>query len=244
MLGKLLRYEFKALLRVLPALYLAIQVLAVAAGLNSLLSGARAESGTTPLEIALGFMFIALLIVSLVIVIMRFRDNFLKDEGYLMFTLPVTQWQLVASKAIAGFCSLLLTFAAGTLALVIYKSFVDSTTMLKWLYEEAAEFGSQPVLSAFNIVTTLVTVFQQLCLVYAAITVSQMVSRFRGLVGVGVYLAVMISEYNIVELGFRRISHGWDSIPYLAAGLFVQTALAALFFCCTCWLLKRTLNLE
>jgi hypothetical protein len=246
MLGKLLRYEFKALLRVLPALYLAIQVLAVAAGINRLRTGGRydGEGILKYLEISLGVMVIALFAVNLVVIILRFRDNLLKDEGYLMFTLPVTEWELIAAKAIAGFCSILLTALAGTLALLIYGFIFYSTQMLETLSEMAAKFSSDPVWPVFGVLFILVTIFQQLCLIYASITVSQRAPRFRGPAGVGVYLAVMISAYHITGLVFSHIGLVRDGIPYLAAGLFLQTALVALFFCCTGWLLKRTLNLE
>jgi hypothetical protein len=251
MLGKLLRYEFKALLRILPALYLAILVLAVAAGLNrSLAEDYVRDPLGRYLEPALGMMFLALFVVNLIVVILRFRDNFLRDEGYLMFTLPVTERELAASKAIAGFCSFLLTTAAGFLALLICEFISDSANLAEQLArvpQHIERYGGGLAV-ALKTAVALAGVFQQLCLVYASMTVSQMAPRFRGLAGFGVYLAVMIPAMVFVERPLSRAlnllfsSQGY--IPYLGAILVLATAFAALCFCCTCWLLKHTLNLE
>ena len=39
-------------------------------------------------------LIIAVMVVAVALIIMRFYHGLLKDEGYLMFTLPVKPWQL------------------------------------------------------------------------------------------------------------------------------------------------------
>jgi hypothetical protein len=232
----------------MPALYLAILVLAAVTGVNSLIAGDGADwSMMEGLETALGIMFVALFVVDLILVILRFRDNFLKDEGYLMFTLPVTEWELTASKAIAGFCSILLTAAVGMLALFVYGFIADFQDMLyqlsrlpRFWNEHIDRVGS--VQAVIEVVGVLVFVFQQLCLIYASMTVSQIAPRFRGLAGFGVYLAVMIVagrlSWYFVDITF--FPSLWD----LGLFLLLISIFAALCFWSTGWLLKRTLNLE
>jgi hypothetical protein len=250
MLGKLLKYEFKALLRIMPALYLALLALGAAAGVNSLITrdGADWSMRSGILQIALGLMCFALFIVTLVMVILRFRDNFLKDEGYLMFTLPVTEWELVASKAIAGLCVFLLTTAAAFLALLIYGFIADYREMLDQLSRSFRDwdetFNIGPVPLGIKAVSTLIFVFQQLCLIYASMTVSQMAPRFRGIVGFGLYLGVMIVVERLSEEFLPRGFFMESGLPYLLGTLLVVSAFAALCFWCTGWLLKRTFNLE
>jgi uncharacterized membrane protein YhaH (DUF805 family) len=250
MLGKLLRYEFKALLRIMPALYLAILALAVVTGINNYIAGdGVAWDMAGKLEIALGLMFVALFVVNLIIVILRFRDNLLKDEGYLMFTLPVTGWELAASKAITSLCFFLLTAVVGILALLIDGFIADFYHMLEQLSRSIRNWNELvdivgPVSLAIQAAIVLIFFFQQICLVYASMTVSQMAPRFRGLAGFGVYLALMTAVTTLVGNPLSRDFFIQNDIPYHTAGLLLQTAFAALFFWCTGWLLKHTLNLE
>ncbi|MDR0400112.1 MAG: hypothetical protein LBH51_04140 [Treponema sp.] len=249
MLGKLLRYDLKALMRILPALYLAILVLALAAGINSRVTAeGPIWSGDMrgKLVTVLGLMLIVLFIVNLVVVIMRFRDNFLRDEGYLMFTLPVSEWKLVASKAIAGVCSFLLTAAVEFAAVLIYGLVADYQNMLGELIRTLqywfGENGRALVPLLIRIPTGLAFAFQQLCLVYAAMTISQLLPRFRGIAGCGVYLAVML----VTERLFSPFvgDFFFSSLGDLGLLLLLASAFAALCFWCSGFLLKRTLNLE
>jgi hypothetical protein len=256
MLGKLLKYEFKALARILPALYLAVLALGTAAGINRLIARVGAEKVTgqyeagwsrgimnAPLEIALVMACFALFIVCIVIVILRFKDNFLKDEGYLMFTLPVTERGLVASKAIAGLCSLFVTAVVVVLAMLVYGFIANYKDMLEQLsrlfrdWNEIVNIG--PGQQILWVVTVLVFAFQQLCLAYTAMTVSQTAPRLRGIIGFGVYLAVIILMERLGMVFIER-----SGLPYLWGAFFLISAFAALCFWCTGWLLKHTFNLE
>ncbi|MDR0759706.1 MAG: hypothetical protein LBF74_06295 [Treponema sp.] len=257
MLGKLLRYEFKALLQIMPVLYLVLQVLAVAAGVNSLIDNGRDFNFETPAMAGRGtltqvlytiwpMMFFALLTVNLALVILRFRDNFLKDEGYLMFTLPVPEWALAASKAIAALCTFLLTAIAGVLSLLIFTLIADFRNLvesLPWMFRHWTDWNSAGFATlSLGAVIMLVVVFQQLCLIYAAMTVSQLVPRFRGFAGFGAYLAVM----SILEQPLTKavLSLPLTGIPHLLIIALTQAAFAALYLWCTSTLLKYTFNLE
>ncbi|MDR0377171.1 MAG: hypothetical protein LBH70_05195 [Spirochaetaceae bacterium] len=255
MLGKLLRYEFKALLRIMPALYLALQAPALAAGINSLRLGFSPattdilEQGriTSVLYTIWPMMFSALIVVNLALVILRFRDNFLKDEGYLMFTLPVPTWQLVASKATAALCTFLLTGIAGILSWLLFGLIIDPGNILKFtllmFQQDLARWNGADYASLIiGAVISLTIIFQQLCLMYAAMTVSQLVPRFRSLAGFGVYLAVLfILEYPLTRAVLTLPMTG---VPRLLVITLIEAAFAAFYLWCTSWLLKHTLNLE
>jgi hypothetical protein len=258
MLGKLLRYEFKALMRIMPVLYLALQVLAVTAGVNHIITNGRAfnpemanvlgrDALTQILFIIWPILFLALPTTNLIVVILRFRDNFLKDEGYLMFTLPVPGWELAASKAIAALGTFVLTGIAGALSLLIFGLIIDFRSVLEYLPRLFQQFwnwnGIDSPSLIFGIVVIMpVIAFQQICLIYAAMTVSQMAPRFRSLAGFGVYLAVMIIVEQPVIHAVLTLSPA--GVPYLLAITFVNAAFAALYLWCTSWLLKHTFNLE
>jgi hypothetical protein len=259
MLGKLLRYEFKALLRIMPLLYLALQVLAIAAGVNSLIDNGRGfnpeimnmmKTGTlTRILYAIWpVLFFVLFPVNLVLVILRFRDNFLKDEGYLMLTLPVPAWELAASKAIAALCTFLLTCIEGILSLLIFGFIVDFRSVMEylpWIFRQFWEgwngTGSASSLIIWAVIMLVVT-FQQMCLIYAAMTVSQIVPRFRGLAGFGAYLAAMIIVEQPITNAILALSS--TGVPRLLTIALVEAAFAALYLWCTSWVLKHTFNLE
>jgi hypothetical protein len=251
MLRKLLRYEFRALLRFLPAFYLALLVVAVAAGIanHANISGGEWagnwvwERGALGewLMIALGVLIPGLFVINLMSVLHRFRDNFLKDEGYLMFTLPVPEWKLAASKGIAALCTFILTGLVGFLSMLVFAFISDFYGMM----EQQAEWEMMlslvdPPRLVIGIALVLVAILQQLFLAYAAMTVSQFAPRFRWLAGFGVYLAVMIFVESPITQAVHSLAGSWFTVPML----LLEAAFAALYLWGACWLLKHTVNLE
>ena len=88
MLGKLIKYEFNANSRTFLPMYIAlILVAAVNRVLRVTMSEANLAFGIS-IMLLVG-LFMALGIITLVVIIQRFNKNLLGDEGYLMFTLPV-----------------------------------------------------------------------------------------------------------------------------------------------------------
>lgn len=240
MLAKLIRYEFKALLRILPLFYLALQVLALAAAINN-----RAGPGviTDVIQAIWQTASGALIIANLVIVVLRFRDNFLKDEGYLMLTLPVPIWELVASKAIAALGTFLLSGIAYLVSLLIFGLVTDfdaAMAIISSLFHYSGEIDYPALI--FGILTAAVFIIQQMCLIYASMTAGQTAPRFRGLIGFGVFLAVdAIVEFPLM----KAVSQATDtSLSQHIALLLLTTAFAALYFYAASWLLKHRFNLE
>ena len=57
---------------------------------------------------------IAVVVLAIVFIIQRFYNGLLKDEGYLMFTLPVKTWQLIKAK---GLTALIVTVISGVIGI-------------------------------------------------------------------------------------------------------------------------------
>ena len=113
MLRKLLKQEFRATARVMLPLYLVTFVLALAVRLVLLLSQNQvlldSVGGRTLRAVLLGVSVtafvvatIATFLAALIQAVLRFRSNLLGDEGYVMFTLPVSTHQLVWAKLITS----------------------------------------------------------------------------------------------------------------------------------------------
>ena len=121
MLGKLIKYEFKAMGRVMLPLYVVMIFLAGLLSFN-LKTGMNdsAQSLLQKFAIILAFLFfaavMAVFVVMVIMVIQRFYKNLLGTEGYLMFTLPVSTWQHILSKALTAMIWIVLGIAAGTAA--------------------------------------------------------------------------------------------------------------------------------
>ena len=107
MLGKLIKYEFRATGRIMLPLAAAIILLSVVAGFSQRLLD---MSGAPDFVNFMAVMFLALFVfglfgicvVAVVQMVERFYRNLLCDEGYLMFTLPTTPDALVCSKIIVS----------------------------------------------------------------------------------------------------------------------------------------------
>ena len=117
MLAKLLKYDFKAMFKIFLPLW---GVLLVVSVVNRLISGSPlAEGGgmgifTSLLGVMYVLLIMAVMVVTTVIIIARFYQGLLKDEGYLMFTIPVKPWQLLASKLISA---MVISIISGVVAL-------------------------------------------------------------------------------------------------------------------------------
>ncbi len=104
MLGTLLKYEFKAVGRLLLPLYGAWLIAAVMLGLSV---GNGRAAGSSVFMIAIsgilyGTFAMVAVVLTCILLIQRFYKNLLGNEGYLMFTLPVSTGQHIINKIISG----------------------------------------------------------------------------------------------------------------------------------------------
>ena len=132
MLGKLLKYEIKATSRILLPLYLVLFVVAV---VNRVLNpfeilenaqGFNIQILINILSIILYFIItFSVMAATFIIMIQRFYKNFLGDEGYLSFTLPVETWKHVLSKLLTSMMWIILSILA-VIASIIIIADIDS----------------------------------------------------------------------------------------------------------------------
>lgn len=115
MLGKLMKYEIKAGLRLLPIVYLAI------AGFYTLGLLAKAFD-IIQIRMTMSVLLViggaAAVIMTLVFVILRFYKGLYSAEGYLAQTLPVSSGSLIAAKVITAYLWMLLSFIVAFLAVL------------------------------------------------------------------------------------------------------------------------------
>ena len=129
MLGKLIKHEFRATGRIMLPLLGAGLVLSPITGLIIKSFDREGYGGIVQLLggtfVGVFFMAVAgICVISVVLMVRRFSSNLLQDEGYLMFTLPVSTHSLIWSKLIVSFVWFVVT-ALSTAAFIAITALVS-----------------------------------------------------------------------------------------------------------------------
>lgn len=124
MLSKLLKQEFRATSRIMLPVYGLLLLSGVSAGLLALLSGHYPDSDAmdTVATLAItvyGFVAVGAVLLTMALMVYRFYKNLMTDEGYLMFTLPVSRSQLLWAKLIVSTVWSALTVLLGILSMLL-----------------------------------------------------------------------------------------------------------------------------
>ena len=190
MLGKLLKYELKSTSRIMGVLYLALLVVAAVVGFVARGTIWEATQGNAIAVVISGLIYtllvMALLIITIVMVLQRFYKNLLKEEGYLMHTLPVPTWMLVASKTICSLIWILLSIAvlfASVFVIFLTSMIGHGFALVDWNALHLGDvFGlfRQNAGSVFmTILTGIVQIIRTILLVYTAMAIGAAAKRHK-----------------------------------------------------------------
>ena len=123
MLGKLIKHELRATSRTMVPLLLLTLLLSLFVRMSTAVIPRTDSNILDALYSLLIVSFIAALIgtavFSIVLMVMRFYKNLMTDEGYLMFTLPVSVHQLLWSKLLVSMLWFIAVFAVDALAVFL-----------------------------------------------------------------------------------------------------------------------------
>ena len=268
MLGKLLKYELKATSRVFVPLYIAILVVSIVNGLSLNLEIFNIQGLAT---IILMCLFISLFVITIVVTIQRFNKNLLKDEGYLMFTLPVSSKHLVLSKYLTSliwtFLSFVVAFLSFTIIFMIptYKYF-DFSYFINEFNLLFSNMLNLNILGQFIKIILLMIISYTIFIfnVYLALSVGQLpiFNRFRNVSSfIGFLVINLLISYaqNIVSLFVNDASvniEAIDNINYainsvtsivskgLNIAIVINLIIILVLFFATTYILDKKLNLE
>lgn len=224
MLGKLLKQEFRATGRIMLPVFGALVLLSVLGNLSIRMLD-RGVTDSIVLQIIFGLLtagfiiaIFGVMLVTLVLMVTRFYRNLLKDEGYLMHTLPVSVHGLVWSKMIVSLVWFIVS--ALVIALILFlttlfqsgHSFADiSAYFPSWVQIKAVLRGTGVLrnllsLGILALVVLLVAFFSGCLQFYAAMSMGHMFNRDKILLSIVFYVALSILLSLLVSvLGFRRI---------------------------------------
>ena len=206
MLGKLIKHEFRATGRLMAPLFGALLLLAVFSRVaNQILQ--QVPNPTRVLYIVsvlLAIVYVlaglGVMVFSTVLMIKRFHQNFLTDEGYLMFTLPVGVHSLLWSKLITAALFFLFTFAAELLALaiVIWQGGVSTelyNNFISGLRELGSYYTGNGIAIALETFAMLFVSLLVTCLLfYAPMSIGYSFANHKGLLSVSSILSFTIGN--------------------------------------------------
>ncbi|MBS6546979.1 MAG: hypothetical protein KH319_06335 [Butyricicoccus pullicaecorum] len=285
MYRKLCKYEFKSIARTLLPIYLAVIVVSIINGISfgldnhfSAPESFSPQAGSAILELMrLSVLFayfgvmVALFVLTMIVIIQRFYKGLLCDEGYLMFTLPVKPWQLIASKGtaalvmsivsgITGFLSIMILMCGGVGPIEFFSTLLDPrnwSILIQQLNEVFPKWGLYTLLYCFEgLIFTIVSGMAALFQIYVSMSLGHLARKHRIVMSVAAYIAIsmalsflsgaaviFLDAIGIESLLNPATPHGAMQILFFGGLLWEGIKLAAFFFG-TERILSKKLNLE
>lgn len=261
---KLLKQDFRATARLMLPVYAAAILLALFNRLSLALQNGRVESHflyvfTQLASVLFVLTMAAIVVMSFVLMIWRFHKNYMTDEGYLMFTLPVSTTELILSKltiAIGWFlCSALVVWAAGLI--VSHNS--DMLDVFTFGDVSALQTPEGKKLIAGGL---LFFVFAGICgclVFYAAMSIGQSFRSHKTLGTVlaffAIYIVMQILSAVLLSGTLSSLAGSFeammesDAMINIANGLVwryvaFEAVFAVIFYLVTHFMLSRKLNLQ
>lgn len=215
MLGKLMKYDLRSGIRTFSLIWIGLALLGAINGLTIrfVLAGDTQSGlvsfvfGVLPM-ILLVALYVAMGIFVLVFIIDRFYKGLLGNEGYLMFTLPVTSAAHIASKALT---SMIFSVASAIVALLSGVLLMAVLTPLNFsdvaqAFQEAGRYlrvnplpaGTGWVVAEF-IVYTLIAAAVSILQIYTAISIGHLAKKNRGWFALLAYVGISIAFSIIYE---------------------------------------------
>ena len=262
MLGKLMKYDLRSGIRTFSLIWIGLALLGAINGLTIrfVLAGDTQSGlvsfvfGVLPM-ILLVALYVAMGIFVLVFIIDRFYKGLLGNEGYLMFTLPVTSTAHIASKALT---SMIFSVASAIVALLSGVLLMAVLTPLN--FSDVAQAFQE---AGRTLIAAAVSILQ----IYTAISIGHLAKKNRGWFALLAYVGISIA-FSIIMNGcmsllqsdaFPNVLLNWEfclddtgwhvqGVGMMASTIGIGIGLELLkgtgFFFATRAILSKRLNLE
>ena len=256
MLLRLLKYDFRAMWKRFSLIWGAALALALVNRFTLFRDTGDAVFGQDgPFMFAFMCVIVAMFVIAMIFVVDRFSKGLLGNEGYLMHTLPVRPWELVASKLI---CGTVTWIGCGVVALL--SPFIMAP--VNWLELMQFPFWSDILRGIMKHPGTL-ALMAEFCLVilafivlfisvmYLAMAIGHLFSRHRRLISVAAFIGLYILLANVYSrvFSYRFIQSLMDAATVNAyssmlAAIAIMLVPAVIFLALVCWILDHRLDLE
>lgn len=198
MLSKLLKYDFKSLLKSLIPIYLIGLFIAV---FNFLFQKLASKIVILELpSVLILFLWVVIIIgiplVTFFISISKYYNNIIKDEGYLTHTLPVKKNQLIMSKLISSVLVMILSVIVSLIILMVGYGIGD---VIEFVTTRLSLIEVSIIILILNIIMVLVSYILQMIMVYTAISLGQIHNQNKIIYSI-VYGIVMYTLNQIISV--------------------------------------------
>ena len=275
MFGKLMKYELRHLIRVFGPMWAIVTILCVLSRLTikpdldgfMYAEGAAALMPILCLLLAV-FGMITMMIVAAVVLIQRFHKGMYGDEGYLMFTLPVTTGQLVNAKALSAFLLMLATELITVLGIAVMVSYpalwreaigsigVDLRTAFSMLLDMyGVTKGEAVAMACWSAVLMPLEMLCGIYTVYLSISVGQLWRKHPVAGGIlcwyGLVLVIGVAEsllqqalgISTLDMMMENMNLSMQSWQMMLFGTVENLVLCLIFFFGTKLILDKKLNI-
>lgn len=267
MLGKLMKYEWKATWKLLlSANLLTVVMTGLARWMVYLMDEAPYSSDFQMVDFVAVMVLVtyvasmfAVYIGTVIYLIHRFYTSTYGDQGYLLHTLPVDTHHIIIAKMLVSVLWVMMNL------LIIYFSviflFATSTEIIESMMEgmvNAIEYLGSEEISMFVVIMTIVAyifnLFARVLKVGACISLGQLSSNHKLMLSFAWYVGIYIVEsmfqgvYFAIQSAFQsqvsplnyisRFGVDWETT--LIAGIFN----CVIFYLLTWYVMERKLNLE
>ncbi|MDF2538222.1 MAG: hypothetical protein K0S76_1243 [Herbinix sp.] len=261
MLNKLLKHELKATARLLIPLYLILLFFTIMDRIVLHLDIFKGVLSLIPGLITIGYVLsiVAIVVVTAILMIMRFYKNLFTDEGYLMFTLPVKSYHHINSKLIVAILWTVVSIIAviGSIFIVAatpenLKAFNEG---LKMFWAELSGPSEDHRLTIFIelILMLFLSLINNILLIYLSIAIGQLlnghkiIGAFASYIGITTVLQILATLLIFAaSLIFKDIV---EDVTFIRTTVFPVTILSliilsVIYYFITDLIFKRKLNLE
>ena len=264
MFGKLLKYDFRSMLKQFGFIWPAALALALInrftlGGLDG--SSAVGETAAGIAMLVYVAILMAMFVIAVIFVIQRFYKGLLGDEGYLMHTLPVKPWQLVASKLLTAVLATMASVlvAVGSIFLIAPMGWSDLMNLFSFLGRLFTHWNIQATHAAVGTVEVILLMMASFAVgyleLYLAMALGHLFSKHRAAMSFVAFIGVQVAIRILGNIVLQPVDSllgslveglhgpsGFHATVWIAiAG---EAVVSAIYFAGTEYILRRRLNLE
>lgn len=264
MLGKLIKYEFKATYRLFLPLYLGTILFAILAKLFTSINSLATLAGGLLMGLTVAIYVIVILmtiVLAFVLIIQRFYKNLIKDEGYLAHTLPVNIdthiWGKLIPATVWSIASCIVIVVSILIATASKEVLDGLAYSLQQFTESYNTYVQMPLwlliveLCIFCILTIICSIVN----LYSAMAIGQVFSNHKVLMSIVAFFAMSFIVNIITSLAILPFTSWLNDLNYISVNtstitiimglLALQTVVfGAIYYIITRYIFSRRLNLE
>lgn len=264
MLGKLMKYEFKATWKLLVPMDIFMLLMSVLTYITVQLSFFNSKNDLVEMTGILVLMayilsMFVIAIGTVIYLIYRFYTSVYGDEGYLLHTLPIDKHHIIISKALVSAIWIILN------AVLIYLSIIFLLSSNKEFVETIRDgfryyvdiLNTYNKINAFSVFMTLVAsfvaMFARILKVSACISLGQLSSNHKVLVSFGIYYGIYFVQRMFTLIYYTVVSLSESTSSAFTSSFFGNswqfTLISGLIYCVifyflTWYIMDRKLNLD